>query len=293
MKKTISLLLTFLLLVSFVAFALGSSESSDENQGTGSASTDKGNLGDYDVQINSCRVSMDYEGNPIVIVKYTFKNVANDDAASFTLSVSDKVYQNGIELETCYSVDNSAEYSSENQSTNIKKGASIEVEVAYSLKDVSSDVDVEVEQLFSFDDKSVRKTFKLENVELPEQGNLGKYNVEIQGCRVAVDYEGKAVVIVKYIFENVLDSDAVSFTWTISDRVYQNGVELENAYFLEDDAQYDSNPQSTEIQKGKSIEVEVAYLLNDSTSDIEVKLTKLVSIDERAVEKTMAIVAEQ
>lgn len=291
MKKIISLFLTLLLLISFAAFALGSTESSEENQGTGSASVDKGNLGDYDVQINSCRVAMDYEGNPIIIVKYTFKNVADDEAASFSWSVSDKVFQNGIELEHCYSVDDSAGYKDESQSTNIKKGASLELEVAYTLKDTVSDIEVEVEELLSFDDKSVKKTFKLENVELPEQGNLGKYNVEIQSCRLAVGYEGEPVVIVKYIFENVLDSDAVSFSWTISDKAYQNGVELEHAYFLEDDAKYNSDSQDTEIQKGKTIEVEVAYVLNDTSSDIEVKLTKLISLDERVVEKTLAIVA--
>ena len=291
MKKTISLLLTLVLLASFALFAMGSGESENETQGAGSAESVKGNLGQCDVQINSCRVAMDYEGNPVVIVQYTFKNVTNEDAISFSLAVSDKVYQNGIELEHCYSLDDSAEYSSENQSTNIKKGASLEVEAAYRLKDTTADVEVEVSALFSFDSKKVEKIFKLESVELPQQGNLGKYNVEIVSCRLATDYKGEPVVIVKYVFENVLDNDAVSFLWKISDKVYQNGVELEKAIMLSDEAEYSTENRDKEIQKGTSIELEVAYELNDTTSDIAVKLTTLISLDEKAVEKTLAIVA--
>ena len=291
MKKTMSLLLTLLLLFSFALFALGSGESEDETQGTGTADSGKGNLNKYDVQINGCRVSIDYEGAPIVIVSYTFKNVGYDDATSFALSVSDKAYQNGVELENCFSADESAGYDAEKQSTNIKKGASIEVEVAYKLQDTTSDVDVEAGELFSFDNKKVQKTFKLENVELPAQGNLGKYNAEIKSCRLATDYEGKPVVIVKYLFENVLDNDAVSFMWCVSDLVYQNGMELKTTYFLSDDAQYSSENIDKKIQKGTSIEVEVAYLLNDTTTDIEVKLTNLVSLNDKIVEKVLSIAA--
>ena len=170
-------------------------------------------------------------------------------------------------------------------------GASIEVEVAYELRDTTADVEVELEELISFDNKSVKKTFKLENVEMPEQGNLGKYAVEILGCRLAVDYEGKPVVIVKYSFENVSDSEAVAFIWKVTDKVYQNGMELEDAYFLDESADYDSEKKSAEIQKGTKIEVEAAYVLKDATSDIDVELSRLISLDETVIKKTLSITA--
>ena len=120
----------------------------------------KSNLGDYNIVIESCRLAVDYEGAPIVFVKYQFTN--NDsDAVSFMLAVSDKVYQEGIGLNTCYFVDDSANYSSDNQSKEIKQGASISVEVAYKLNDTTTDIEVEVSKLISFNDKKITKTFSI------------------------------------------------------------------------------------------------------------------------------------
>lgn len=113
--------------------------------------------------------------------------------------------------------------------------------------------------------------------------------MEILSCRVAIDYEGKPVVIVKYSFENVSDSKAASFVWNVSDKVYQNGMELENAYLLDDSANYDSEKKSVEIQKGTKIEVEVAYVLRDTTSDIEVEVGRLISTEEAVLKKTFTI----
>ena len=44
--------------------------------------------------------------------------------------------------------------------------------------------------------------------------NLGNYNLVIDSCRIARDYEGEFIVIVKYIFSNNSD-DAASFMWSI------------------------------------------------------------------------------
>ena len=117
-------------------------------------------LGNYIVEIKSYRLAEDYQGEPIVIVKYDFTNNDND-ASAFYLSLSDHVYQNGIGLNECYFVDDSANYSSDNQTKEIKKGASIDVEVAYKLNDTTSDIEVEVSEWISFSSKKVTKTFKI------------------------------------------------------------------------------------------------------------------------------------
>ena len=97
MKKT-KLLIAILVIALFAVFALGSSDSGTDDQGSQNVNSSQGNLGNYNVDINDCRVAQDYEGNPVIIIKYTFKNVADDDAASFDWSISDKAYQNGVEL---------------------------------------------------------------------------------------------------------------------------------------------------------------------------------------------------
>ena len=95
-----------------------------------------------------------------MIVKYGFTNNA-DDATSFMMTFGAKAYQNGVEMSKCYFVGDGANYSSDNQSKDIKKGASLDVEVAYTLNDTTTDVEIEVDRLWSLDDKVITKTFKI------------------------------------------------------------------------------------------------------------------------------------
>ena len=162
--KKISWLIAALMLCAFFVFALGSGEKETVDQGEGQAdksAAESGELGDYSVTIDSCRLAKDYSGKDVVIVKYTFTNVGNDDATSFTFAFNDQAFQGGVGLNNAYVFDESANYSSDNQMKEIKKGASIEVEVAYELNDTTTDVEIEVEELISLNDKVVKKTFKI------------------------------------------------------------------------------------------------------------------------------------
>lgn len=132
-----------------------------EDQGSGSASSNSSSnsdLGDYNVIIESCRLATDYEGEPIIIVKYKFTN-NGDEPACFAWSLKYDAFQDGVGLNQCYFVDDSANYSSDNQTKEIKKGASLFVEVAYKLNDSTTDVEIDVSELISFSDKKIIKTF--------------------------------------------------------------------------------------------------------------------------------------
>lgn len=165
MKKFGLILLAVVLLLSFSAFALASGEDSGSgDQGSGNVaggSDSNDTLGDYSVVIDSCRLAKDYEGDAVVIVKYVFTNNNDDDAAAFYLAFEDTVYQNGVGLNEAYILADSAKYNADNQTKEIKKGASIEVEVAYELNDTTTDIEVEVKELFSFSDKTLTKTFSI------------------------------------------------------------------------------------------------------------------------------------
>lgn len=165
MKKILSLLLVLAVLLSFSVFALGSgSDDEKADQGSGSADQqkeDESALGDYSVEIKSCRLAKDFEGKKVVIVKYIFTNVNDDDSTAFFTAFEDNVYQDGVGLNESYFVDDSAKYSADNQTKEIKKGASLEVEVAYELNDTKTDIEVEVKELFSFEDKVLTKTFSI------------------------------------------------------------------------------------------------------------------------------------
>lgn len=134
------------------------------SQGSGSANNPNGNsssaLGKYEVLIDSCRLAEDYDGKPVIIVKFKFTN-NDDDPKSFMWAFNYKAYQNGIGLNDCYFLADSANYSSENKSKEIKKGASIFVESAYTLNDTSSDVEIEVSELISYNKKVIKKIFSI------------------------------------------------------------------------------------------------------------------------------------
>lgn len=162
MKKAI----TFLTLLALLLLTLSScvDTGNTQDQGTGSASSNNSSnsaLGDYDVIIESCRLATDYEGEPIVIVKYKFTN-NSDEPACFAWSLEYDAFQDGIGLNECYFADDSANYSSDNQIKEIKKGASLYVEVAYELNNSTTDVEIEVSELISFSDKKITKTFSID-----------------------------------------------------------------------------------------------------------------------------------
>lgn len=309
--KKLNLLLVALLIVAFAVFALGSGESTSQDQGGDTVATDR--LGDYSLEIDSCRIAKDMEGNPIVIVKYIFKNVNDDDAVSFSMAFEDAVYQNGVGLNESWLVDESANYDMENRNKEIKKGATIEVEIAYEVNDTTTDIEVEVSELFCFEDTTITKTFSLsgngnadevpsndaEEQEQPQNtvatqpavsgDRIGDYSLVIDSCRMAKDYAGEPVVIVKYIFGNVSDDNAAAFSFTFEDAAYQNGVGLNEAWMLDDSANYNMDNMTKEIKKGATIEVEVAYELNDTTTDIEVEVSELFSFDDTTLTKTFSL----
>lgn len=162
--KKFSLLLTVLLVIAFALFALGSGESEVKDQGKGKANSEdsvENAIGKYSVQIDSCRLAKDYTGKDVVIVKYVFTNVSDKEPASFMFAFDDAAFQNGVGLNGAYVLDDSANYNSDNQLKEIKVGASLEVEVAYELNDTTTDVEVEVRELISFNDTVITKTFSI------------------------------------------------------------------------------------------------------------------------------------
>jgi len=115
----------------------------------------KSNLGDYRVVPLKVELDKDWEGKKIAVVTYEFTN-NSDENNSFSFAVSAKVFQNGVELSDSYFND----VDSENHLKEIKPGVTIKVQCAYELEDTSP-IEIEIEELFSFGDKKVCKTFEL------------------------------------------------------------------------------------------------------------------------------------
>lgn len=119
-----------------------------------------------------------------------------------------------------------------------------------------------------------------------DKGTLGDYEIEILSAKVTKDWEGKDAVIVEYKFTNNSD-EAQSFMVAISDKVFQDGIELESAVVTDKD--YNVDNQVKEIKPGKSLNVQAAFLLNDTTTPIEVEVSELISFSDKKVVKTFDI----
>lgn len=121
-----------------------------------------------------------------------------------------------------------------------------------------------------------------------ENKKLGDYAVEILSCRLAKDFEGKDVLIVKYKFTNNSDK-AANFMFAFKDSVFQDGIGLNESYVLDDSAKYSADNQQKDIKPGSSLDVECAYELNDTKTDVEVEVKELVSLSDKTISKTFSI----
>lgn len=101
---------------------------------------------DYVVTIDGARVTTDYNGDPCVVISFTFTN-NSEETTSMASAVYPRVFQNGIECEMAFGTD----YDSGGYSADLRPGASIQTELAYELTDMS-EIEVEVSDLFSWDD---------------------------------------------------------------------------------------------------------------------------------------------
>ena len=146
-RATVICLVGTLLVASVTLAGCGSDEGTSADNATSQEAQQVEQAdSDYVVTIDGCTVTTDYEGAPAVIVDFTFTNNSDEDT-SFAVACSQKVFQNGVQLESAIVSDDLGNgYMAE-----IKPGATTQARLAYSLTD-QSEVSVEVEELFSLDD---------------------------------------------------------------------------------------------------------------------------------------------
>lgn len=122
----------------------------------------------------------------------------------------------------------------------------------------------------------------------PEAGKIGDFNVTIKDSKV-VQNGDKNILIVTYTFVNNSD-DSKAFMYAITDKLFQNGIELGAVYGswgIEDDYNFDNN--SKEIKPGVSLDVQEAYELNDTTTDVEVEISEWISFNDNKITYTIKI----
>ena len=116
-------------------------------------------LGDFSVEVLSWRLGKNWEGAQVIFVKYSFTN-NSADTASFAWSIDDKLFQNGVELADEYIPDDSS-YDSSLSVAEIQPGVTIELEKAYTLRDSTSPITVELSELISFSGNKITHIINL------------------------------------------------------------------------------------------------------------------------------------
>lgn len=89
------------------------------------------------------------------------------------------------------------------------------------------------------------------------------------------------IIIIEYEWKNTTDSTA-SFSWEYIDKVFQDGIECQDTFLLNEDAS-----ASTEIQPGKTYRFKKAYKLHNKTSDVQVTAYKIFHKGENILEYTI------
>jgi hypothetical protein len=132
-----------------------SSDSSSEDTADTPVAAEEEAASDYVVTIDGCTKGTDYEGNPCVVLSFTFTN-NSDENTSMATAVDIQVYQDGVqqEMAICDNVDTA------NYSNNVQPGNSIQVQLPYEAPS-GSDVEVDCYDWLNGDVELASQTFSL------------------------------------------------------------------------------------------------------------------------------------
>lgn len=125
-------------------------------------SVGSGDLGSSHVEIKGAALASDYEGNPAIIITYAWTN-NGDDTTSAMVSIGEKAFQDGVQLETALIMDSSV-YEAGSSMKDVRPGTTIDVQCAYALTSDTSTVEFELTEWISFSDDMVTMDFEPANL---------------------------------------------------------------------------------------------------------------------------------
>lgn len=251
-----------------------------------------GTLGNYAVEIHDSELVDDYSGNPAIVISYSFTNNA-EEATSGMVALSDIAYQNGIQLDAAIVTNRDV---GTDKMKDIKTGASIELQAAFSLTSETAPVEFEVSELVSFSDEKLGKTFEIAEggktvlAVAPSgsvSGSLGDYNISVVSHKLSKDYQDAPAIIITLGFTNN-GAKAANFMTSTTCKAFQDGVQLNTAIITGEDSGNGSS-QLRNVKPGAGTEVSVAYLLTSDTSPVELEIEGFLSFSSDKVETSIDI----
>ena len=118
-----------------------------------------GSLGDYDAAIKQAVLSADSEGNPAIIITYSWTNNGTESASAM-MKMLEKAFQNGVQLTAAVMGEDSG-YSLESRTQEVPPGTTVEIPCAFKLNSDSDPVEFELSELFSPSGDILARTYDL------------------------------------------------------------------------------------------------------------------------------------
>ena len=103
------------------------SAASEAGAETSTIAEGEGDIGDFHVVINGAKKDVDYEGNPVIVVTYTWTN-NSEETTSPMVSVLGKAFQDGVEME--YGI---LDHEYNDGMTDVRPGTSIEADAVFCM----------------------------------------------------------------------------------------------------------------------------------------------------------------
>lgn len=112
----------------------------------------------------------------------------------------------------------------------------------------------------------------------PNLIKIDDYEALFTGYEIVADADGADAIVLNYTYTNN-SKDADSFEWSFMYHAFQDGKELPTAVVWTDIDTYAAigDDNSLDIQPGKSTEIQVAYVLSDLTTPVEMEFEALLS----------------
>lgn len=126
--------------------ATSSSSSAATQSSSATAKSPSSKSAKFEANVDDVSVGEDYQGNPALIVTYSWKN-NSDKSRSFASALHPRCYQNGVQLSTAIVLSG---IDSEGYLADVKPGYGTTAQLAYELKDTENPVEIEVYELASF-----------------------------------------------------------------------------------------------------------------------------------------------
>ena len=158
-KKILALFTALCMVFAFSACDMGGKPQTPDNDKKTEEKSDKKQENAGEIKIDDCvavykgyEIKKDSDEEDALIVKYDFTNNSETEE-SFDWGINPTYYQDGVELE--YAVvwldDDSYDSYDDAASTNVRKGATIEVANTYKLRNLESPVEVVCESVLGSD----------------------------------------------------------------------------------------------------------------------------------------------